>query len=190
MPVVWSNHSNVVAVQFDLAFDPTAHLIITEIAGGTALRGHVVDSQPVAPGVRRVLIYSKSNAALAEGVLANIQIAITTNAVEGVRRLALTNAILAQANARRATQLNLADGSLTVLSAMRARFQAIKRFADGHIELKLAGPEGKSYVIEGSTNLVSWVPISTNIISGGQVTVADQTAPDFPRRFYRAAQAP
>jgi len=52
--------------------------------------------------------------------------------------------------------------------------------------LQLSGPSGSNYVIEASTDLQSWKPISTNAAPNGTVSYTDTAATNFPARFYRA----
>jgi len=50
---------------------------------------------------------------------------------------------------------------------------------------------GKQYVLDASTNLSSWAPISGTLTgTGNTVTVDDPDAGDFTKRFYRAALVP
>jgi hypothetical protein len=43
-------------------------------------------------------------------------------------------------------------------------------------------------VIEGSTNLQQWSPISTNAVTNGSLLIEDPEARSAPQRFYRAWQ--
>jgi hypothetical protein len=52
------------------------------------------------------------------------------------------------------------------------------------------GTNGHCYRIEASTNMVHWVPICTNVITGGAVHFVDPDAPEFPNRFYRVISEP
>jgi hypothetical protein len=52
-------------------------------------------------------------------------------------------------------------------------------------EMTLFGDPERNYVLEGSTNLLHWLPLSTNAFYGPMV-VADDQAGQFPHRFYRA----
>jgi len=57
----------------------------------------------------------------------------------------------------------------------------------GVFSFVLNGPAGSNYVIQASTDLVHWSPLSTNTISpDGSVTIVD-LKPTFPQKFYRAA---
>lgn len=69
-----------------------------------------------------------------------------------------------------------------------ARFTSVTRRADGVAEVQLAGPRCQTYVIEGSTNLQQWVPISTNEVTHGSLLLEDPDARGTVQRFYRAWQ--
>jgi hypothetical protein len=53
-------------------------------------------------------------------------------------------------------------------------------------QLQFSGPTGSNVVIEASSDLQHWAPISTNVITGGVVSYIDAAAKSNPRRFYRA----
>lgn len=53
-------------------------------------------------------------------------------------------------------------------------------------KLQFAGPTGSNVVIQASSDLVHWVPISTNVITGGVVSYLDTAAKVYPSRYYRA----
>ena len=50
----------------------------------------------------------------------------------------------------------------------------------------LSGAVGQTIVVDGSTNLVDWTPLSTNTAGNNPVYFFDPTATNFPGRFYRA----
>jgi hypothetical protein len=54
----------------------------------------------------------------------------------------------------------------------------------------VAGTPGKTYVLEGSTNVVTWIPVSTNTPISSPFSMADPGAANFRYRFYRAVQLP
>ncbi len=62
-----------------------------------------------------------------------------------------------------------------------------RRTDDGHFAFTLRGiPEGR-YFIEASTNLVSWVAISTNTLpASGTGEISDPASGSFVQRYYRA----
>jgi hypothetical protein len=62
------------------------------------------------------------------------------------------------------------------------------RFVSGvGLQFYVSGPSGLRYVVETSTNLIDWIPSSTN---AAPFTYIDPDASLFPNRFYRAFWAP
>ena len=47
------------------------------------------------------------------------------------------------------------------------------------------GQEGKTIVIEGSTNLESWIPVETNIMGKYRRYFEDPPGSQLPMRYYR-----
>ncbi len=44
---------------------------------------------------------------------------------------------------------------------------------------------GSMVVVEASTNLLDWTPVSTNLLDGGTGSFIDPTSTDSPNRYYR-----
>jgi hypothetical protein len=67
---------------------------------------------------------------------------------------------------------------------------SITRTVDGQPETRLQGKAGTSYVVEVSTNLVSWTTF-TNVVATDVLMRFPETAvPKFKARYYRARQEP
>jgi PKD repeat protein len=64
------------------------------------------------------------------------------------------------------------------------------RDGTGAIRWQLAGDPLRTYVIEGSTNLAGWSPVTTAKPVGGLVEIIDPDAGDLRFRFYRAVWLP
>jgi hypothetical protein len=63
-----------------------------------------------------------------------------------------------------------------------------QRLANGMFTLRFYGDTGTNYVVKASTNLVNWLPVVTNQISGlGYLEFTDISSTNFARRFYRIA---
>jgi hypothetical protein len=56
--------------------------------------------------------------------------------------------------------------------------------------LRLTGPDGFRFALEGSTNLTAWQGLGTNIVTGGAASYTDPGATNKPARFYRARWVP
>ncbi len=69
------------------------------------------------------------------------------------------------------------------------RFLSTSRLPDGQVQLAFSGASGQSYILEVSTDLLSWHPLSVLAVSNGPVPFTDPDAPSYSRRFYRAREA-
>ncbi len=60
-----------------------------------------------------------------------------------------------------------------------------QRLANGMFTMRFYGDTGTNYVVKASTNLVNWLPLATNQISGlGYLEFTDISSTNFSRRFY------
>ena len=67
-------------------------------------------------------------------------------------------------------------------------FTSAGYLANGQFQLGVSGTAGRSYVLQGSTNLINWIPIVTNMPTTNLFQLIDPGATNFPYRFYRALQ--
>ena len=58
------------------------------------------------------------------------------------------------------------------------------------VMLGLQGQAGVPYVIQSSTNLVSWSPVSTNTPTGSMLSITNPVAAPVPAQFWRAVWQP
>jgi hypothetical protein len=63
-------------------------------------------------------------------------------------------------------------------------------FSNSVFELQLSGVAGANYVLQVSTNLTDWIPLSTNNAPSNLFYLADPNATNFQRRFYRVFALP
>ena len=89
------------------------------------------------------------------------------------------------ANLLRATNTWSAAVSINELSLTNALF-----FPDGRFSLTVTGLAPRGFVIQMSTNLVNWVSLSTNNLSGGRFDYTNSGLGNVPCRFYRAYGPP
>ena len=62
----------------------------------------------------------------------------------------------------------------------------LQRLANGMFTFRYYGETGTNYVVEASTDLVNWLPLATNQVSGlGFLEFTDVTATNYNWRFYR-----
>ena len=84
-------------------------------------------------------------------------------------------------------ELNLADNTVSTTTQVNGAALSSAP-SKGLFSLTLLGQNGRSYVIEASSDLTLWTPISTNSVANGLLLFTDQDAASFPRRFYRAIE--
>jgi hypothetical protein len=72
---------------------------------------------------------------------------------------------------------------LSVYSSAASVLNSFSLSAGNQAQLGVAGVPGLNYIVQGSTNLIDWVPLLTNV---SPFTFADTNAAGFPQRFYRA----
>ena len=80
--------------------------------------------------------------------------------------------------------LNPANNSAAAKTAVSGPTTLSGSFTDGQFHLTVTGQPGV-YVVQGSTNLTSWVSLSTNTNTTGNFNYTDTTAPVPDSRFYR-----
>jgi uncharacterized delta-60 repeat protein len=74
------------------------------------------------------------------------------------------------------------------VNAPAPEFKSISRSPDGRVRLGLATEPGKTYQLQASVDLVTWVVCRTLKGAGEMIHVEDTEAPNAPRRFYRAIE--
>ena len=62
--------------------------------------------------------------------------------------------------------------------------------AGGSFQAQFSATPGKTYVLEGSTDLTQWVPVATNTPVASPFTWTDFGSSNYPVRFYRVRQLP
>jgi uncharacterized repeat protein (TIGR01451 family) len=118
---------------------------------------------------------------MAENATTNVMLLITTSLAGNI-----TNTASLGGNE---ADLNLANNSIQTSTSVVAPAPAklTGSIVGGQFELVVNAQPGFVYAIQGSTNLTSWVSLSTNTASpGGTIKFTDTNAPNFKRRFYRA----
>ena len=56
------------------------------------------------------------------------------------------------------------------------------------VQMGFMGASGNTYMLEASTNLLNWTPISTNMAETNLFNLLDPNASNFQNRFYRVRQ--
>jgi hypothetical protein len=169
---------DVVALQADVVFDASG-LSEAAPAGGTILGRHVLVSSRPTAGVRRLLVYSLENAALTNGVVATIPFTVGPKEYRNFA-LTLANVILVRTDGSQVFGSNV-DGFIGVSQV----FVAPDGHADGFLNV-VSNEVEQCYVIQATTDFVTWVNLQTNSVAGNLLEFNDSNASAYPHRFYRA----
>ena len=169
---------NVVALQADVVFD-TSGLTDGTPGSGPLLTRHVLASSAPATGTRRLLVYSLESAALTNGVVASIPFTVGPREYRTFP-LTLAKVVLVRADASQVFATNV-NGFIGVSQV----FVAPDGHADGFLNVASNDVE-TCYVIQATTDFVSWVNVQTNSVAGSLLEFADPNAGAYPHRFYRA----
>jgi hypothetical protein len=73
----------------------------------------------------------------------------------------------------------------TVSNVVNIVSAGTRMVADG-FQIQLSGPSGSNYIIQASSDLKNWIPISTNAAPTGSVSYTDVAAKNLSFRYYRA----
>ncbi len=111
----------------------------------------------------------------------------TTNSFLYSGTFNLTSNATVAANAFEANSNNsVAASALFVVLPMN--FTSEGFLPNQQFQMGFAGVIGSNYVLEASTNLFDWTPISTNMAATNFFNLLDPNATNFPRRFYRVRE--
>ena len=78
------------------------------------------------------------------------------------------------------------DGIARLNGDFPLEFFPFARPANGPLRLTLATQSSKVYILQTSTDLMNWIPLSTNTASGYTLDFEETNAASFSQRFYRA----
>ncbi len=114
----------------------------------------------------------------------------TTNSFVYSAPVLLTNSAVLSANAFAPGFINsvAASGVFTILSG--PSFTGTSYLSNGVFTAELFGSTNNTYVLQGSTNFLNWVSVSTNTPASNPFIMSDPQAGAFRYRFYRVIQQP
>jgi hypothetical protein len=104
--------------------------------------------------------------------------------------LNLTNSTTVIAAAFKAGYVNSAAATASLTLRSYPEFESLSFATNGAAQLLFSGENGKTYILLGSTDLLQWIPLSTNAPTMDIFYFLDFDATNFPLRFYRALEQP
>jgi mono/diheme cytochrome c family protein len=149
-------------------------------AGGTFTGSVSITLQP--PDTNAVLYYTL------DGSLP------TTNSFPYTGPFAIGGDTLVSANAFETGYINSVAATARFTIVTNMLFSA-PGFVGGAFQVRFTAPTGFTYVLQASTNLAStnlssWIPLSTSVPASSPFYWVDPGASNFPARFYRVVQLP
>jgi uncharacterized repeat protein (TIGR01451 family)/uncharacterized delta-60 repeat protein len=122
---------------------------------------------------------------LTNGAQASATVQVTATAIGAITNFARVKANEADLNPIN----NIAQSLVTVLYPAPPRAERGLVLPDKTFQLTISGLPNQDFIIEASTDLIAWTPISTNkCLADGNFTFVDANAPTFDHRFYRLKQ--
>jgi hypothetical protein len=70
------------------------------------------------------------------------------------------------------------------------QLDSVSWLPSGQFAFRISGNAPQGFVIQGSTNLLNWIPVMTNSLVGGQFWYTNSSASNFSARFFRAVTPP
>jgi hypothetical protein len=103
---------------------------------------------------------------------------VTFNAVAGTAYQIAVDGLLQEAGQIRLTLTQ-------AVAPPSPRLEPLPYTGDGSFQFTFLGQANANYFIEGTTNLINWLPITNVVNSPGPVHISDPEASLVPLRFYR-----
>jgi hypothetical protein len=114
----------------------------------------------------------------------------TTNSPLYTAPFRLTNSATVLANAWEPGYIESVVGEAQLTVVPGNYFASPLGFSNGTFLMTFTGPAGSNYVLQTSTNLLQWAPLSTNTPLVSPFTLTDTNAPGGEARFFRVLQLP
>ncbi len=111
----------------------------------------------------------------------------TTNSSQYSAPIRLTNSLTLTVNAF-APNFDSSIAASAIFTVPTFYFTSGVLLTNHQFQLTVSGLLGNTYVLEGSTNLTTWIPLSTNVAPANVFNLYDTNAGNFPHRFYRVSQ--
>lgn len=179
LPVHLAKATNITAAQFDITYN-ASKVTPSDAVLGASISNHLVRSREIAPGIRRVLVYSVANSSFTTTgrvEFASLPWTVFPQERSGSGPITPSNVTLAKADATRIPPVTSDHGVIFV--------SPVYREPGGWVDFFLPSTADGRYLLQATTNLVDWLTLSTNQATGSFIDLVDRAAPNYPSRFYR-----
>jgi uncharacterized repeat protein (TIGR01451 family) len=181
-PVLVGNYLTSTVVVTNLGLASATNVVLTQtLPAGTSLVSAAASQGAVVTSVPGAITYNFGTITNSGGA------AWATNVVQP----ALAGVFISSATATNASTFSSATAANTItVNTLETNFSLTAVSLPKSVRLTLSGQAGQNYVIQVSTNLASWSPISTNLAVGGGAFSITNSVSIGPARFYRAVHYP
>jgi uncharacterized repeat protein (TIGR03806 family) len=114
----------------------------------------------------------------------------TTNSLPYAGPFVVAGNTLVSANAFEAGYINSVAATAQFTIITNLLFGSPVFTPAGGFQVLFTAPTGYAYVLQASTNLLTWVPVATNSPTASTFNWVDPGASNYPARFYRIVQLP
>jgi hypothetical protein len=179
LPVSLRRATNVTALQFDVAYNP-AKVTAGALVPGALFSNHVVRTREVAPGVHRVLAFSRVNAAVTvtnSAAAATLPFTVSPREYVSSGPIMPSNVVLARPDATAVVPVTLNSGTIFV--------RPVNLLPSGEAQFFLPSEPDTRYLIQATTDFVTWVNLTNTTATANFMDLVDADAGRYPYRFYR-----
>lgn len=185
VPVQLDTDREVAGLQFDLRYDSQV-LAMGEPVLGPGLQGITISTRRIAPGQRRVLIYSEDSSPLPNSILLNLPGTVPPGVTLPGVSISLEAARASDAQGVAVEPLALVSGVIELTDGVPVFFESVSVAADGTAFLTFTGVSGREVALEFSTDLETWTEVTVLQIEDGETVQVVDPQGLREKGFYRA----
>jgi hypothetical protein len=152
-----------------------------KVSSGTAVAGpsprHKIRSREIAPGVRRVVAYSLANTAFTNRTVATIPFTLSPREYVGSGPITPINILMVKRDGMPLTPVSAVSGQVFA--------RPVNRNPDGSVQFFLPSQPDTRYLIQATTDFVTWESLTNTTATGNFMDLIDTDAERYLYRFYR-----
>ena len=191
LPFSISTDEGAVGFQCDLRFAGEG-LKMKPATAGPSLTDHELQTKSFGDDRQRVLVYSKTDTALSDGVVLNIPFEVDPDAANARLTINVLDVVVAGPEGTDIIPEEATVGLLTISDGTSGgsttTINSVTVSANGSFSFELSSGEDASYRVESSRDLKSWETLGEFETAGGTLQFVDQSMIDGGARFFRATK--
>ena len=191
LPFSISTDEGAVGFQCDLRFAGEG-LKMKPATAGPSLTDHELQTKSLGNDRQRVLVYSKTDTALTDGVVLNIPFEVDTDAANARLTINVLDVVVAGPEGTNIIPEDATVGLLTISDGANGgsatTIDSVTVSANGSFSFELSGSKDARYRVEASRDLKSWETLGEFETAGGSLQFVDESMIDSGLRFFRATK--